>query len=144
LKLLSAKAPHFIVLVICLFITGGALILKPPTRKNPYLMLGPLPLPEVCTFRNLTDLPCPGCGLTRSMVAGVHGQLRTSFIYHRLGIVTLFYLFLQMIYRTVLILSAESNKLLVRSGKILNKGFIFMASLFGINWIYNLIEIWFL
>jgi hypothetical protein len=141
LKQIPAETPHLIVLFICLFIIAGSFILKPPTKETPYLRLGSLPMPEICTFHYLTGLPCPGCGLTRSMVAGVHGQLKASFRYHRLGILTLFYLFLQIIYRTALILKANQENLLIRSGKILNKGLIILASLFIINWIFNLVDI---
>ncbi|MFW6123645.1 MAG: DUF2752 domain-containing protein [Acidobacteriota bacterium] len=142
MKQLPAETPHLIVLFVCLFIIGGAFILKPPTKETPYLRLGPLPLPEICTFNNITNLPCPGCGLTRSMVALAHGQLKASLAHHRLGIVTFFYLLLQIIYRTALILSGtDQHKFLSRSGKILNKGFLFLAFLFAVNWIFNLVDV---
>jgi hypothetical protein len=44
-------------------------------------------LPSVCLFYNLTGLPCPGCGLTRSFVCLGHGHLRESLYWHPLGIV---------------------------------------------------------
>jgi hypothetical protein len=75
------------------------------------------------------------------MVAGIHGQLKASFKYHRLGIVTFFYLILQIIYRTALILGADQGNFLIRSGKIMNKGFIILAFLFFANWMFNLVDI---
>lgn len=33
-----------------------------------------LPAVEVCSFRGLTGLPCPGCGLTRGFCAISHGR----------------------------------------------------------------------
>jgi len=141
LKQLPAETPHLIAILICLLIIAGSFILKPPTKETPYLRIDSLPLPEICTFHNLTGLPCPGCGLTRSLVAGVHGQWKVSFEYHRLGLVTLFYLLLQIIYRGFKILSTNQRMFLIRSGKILNKGFVILALLFVINWIFNLIEL---
>jgi hypothetical protein len=43
-----------------------------------------LPLPP-CPFRVMTHLPCPGCGMTRSVAALLHGNLALSFRYHPLG-----------------------------------------------------------
>ncbi|MFN8522077.1 MAG: DUF2752 domain-containing protein [Chloroflexota bacterium] len=45
--------------------------------------------PVLCPFRVLTGLPCPGCGMTRSVVAALHGDLSTSLFYHPLGPVML-------------------------------------------------------
>ena len=49
------------------------------------LALSLLPVPaglqgrSICTFRNLFDLPCPGCGVTRSLRATAHGDLASAF-----------------------------------------------------------------
>ena len=40
----------------------------------------------VCLIRLLYHVPCPGCGLTRSMAAIWHGHLVLSFRYHPLGL----------------------------------------------------------
>ncbi|HPT78617.1 MAG TPA: DUF2752 domain-containing protein [Candidatus Atribacteria bacterium] len=37
-----------------------------------------------CIFRELTSIPCPTCGLTRSVRALVTGSLRLSLYYHPL------------------------------------------------------------
>jgi hypothetical protein len=41
--------------------------------------------PSLCPFKVITGLPCPGCGLTRSVVALLHGELMTSVYFHPLG-----------------------------------------------------------
>lgn len=41
--------------------------------------------PSLCPFKVTTGLPCPGCGLTRSAVAFLDGDLPTSLFYHPLG-----------------------------------------------------------
>ncbi len=33
---------------------------------------------QICVFRTLLDLPCPGCGLTRAMSHLAHGSLRSA------------------------------------------------------------------
>jgi hypothetical protein len=39
----------------------------------------------LCYFRALTGLPCPGCGLTRSLCAIAKGGMLRSFQYHIFG-----------------------------------------------------------
>jgi hypothetical protein len=41
--------------------------------------------PSVCLFRNLTGIPCPGCGLTRSVVATAHLRPAEGFGFHLFG-----------------------------------------------------------
>jgi Protein of unknown function (DUF2752) len=48
-------------------------------------------LPGLCTFRNLTGLRCPGCGMTRSFVYMGHLDPLAAFRMHLLG--PLLYLF---------------------------------------------------
>lgn len=40
----------------------------------------------VCPFRLTTGLPCLGCGLTRGIVALLHGEITKSITYHILSI----------------------------------------------------------
>lgn len=50
----------------------------------------------LCAVQGFLGVECPGCGLTRSFAALVHGQVRTSIDLHPLGIVIaawLLYLF---------------------------------------------------
>lgn len=42
------------------------------------------PLKHLCLFKNMTGLPCPGCGLTRSYWAFLRGHLDLAFFYHPL------------------------------------------------------------
>ncbi|ACY22655.1 hypothetical protein Gbro_3461 [Gordonia bronchialis DSM 43247] len=41
--------------------------------------------PEVCPFRLATGLPCPGCGLTRSWVSLMHGDVSAAFSFNAFG-----------------------------------------------------------
>jgi hypothetical protein len=67
-------------------------VFRPATLALLALVVGAaLPLnwltggPSFCPFKLFTGLPCPGCGLTRSAVAFLDGDLSTSLYYHPLG-----------------------------------------------------------
>jgi hypothetical protein len=42
--------------------------------------------PSFCPFKIFTGLPCPGCGITRSVVTLLHGDLAASLHFHPLGV----------------------------------------------------------
>jgi hypothetical protein len=44
---------------------------------------------QICFFRYLTGLPCPGCGLTRSFSCILHGDFARGYEYHPFGYVLL-------------------------------------------------------
>ncbi len=41
---------------------------------------------SICFFHNITGLPCPGCGLTRSVAAVLHLHFWEAMRFHPLGI----------------------------------------------------------
>ena len=61
-------------------VLAASLLLPPP---GPDGAIGHLP--SLCPFYNLTGLPCPGCGLTRSFVCLGHGRWHEALHWHPLG-----------------------------------------------------------
>jgi hypothetical protein len=50
---------------------------------RPYALEGDMGIKIIiCPFRNLTGLPCPGCGLTRAVYHLAHGDFRQAFACH--------------------------------------------------------------
>ncbi|MGC4046043.1 MAG: DUF2752 domain-containing protein [Armatimonas sp.] len=72
MKRLLPAAPYLVILLLS--------VLLPLPDAN-----GRMLLPPICAFKNLTGLPCPGCGLTRSFVCLGHGHIAEAFHYHILG-----------------------------------------------------------
>lgn len=67
--------------------------LRPATAVPIGLVIGaciPLSIvttgPSFCPFKLMTGLPCPGCGMTRSVVALLHGDVTGSAYFHPLGV----------------------------------------------------------
>jgi hypothetical protein len=69
------------------FLLAG-LVLRPiPAAGGTALTLLGFPLPTMCLFRLTTGLPCPSCGLTRSVALLMHGQPAASLALHPFGLV---------------------------------------------------------
>ncbi len=47
-------------------------------------------VPSVCLFKEVTGLPCPSCGTTRSLLLLMHGQFRESFMMNPFGMMLAF------------------------------------------------------
>jgi hypothetical protein len=71
----------------------------------------------------------------------MHGDVGMSLAYHRLGLLTLVYIFLQFSCRLGIFVIPRWRTGLIRYGRFLNKGIIVLAILFGINWIATLISL---
>ncbi len=73
---------QLIVTALWIVITAIGIFLSPsPNGHGTHQQLGLPPCPSVLLF----DKPCPGCGLTTSWTATIHGQLATAFTAHPLG-----------------------------------------------------------
>jgi hypothetical protein len=57
---------------------------------------------SLCPFKMLTGFPCPGCGITKSLVYFYEGDMYKSFSYHILGPFVIVFALL-----TIIVLSAE-------------------------------------
>lgn len=131
--------PHLVVFTVCLLILLGSVLLKPSASADGFLYIGSLPLPHTCTFKNLTGIPCPGCGLSHSLVEAVRGDLKQSFDYHHLGLLTLIYVLAQFIYRIGAIAAPELTVRILGPEKYINSGLVILATLFLLNWIFLLL-----
>lgn len=133
--------PSFVILVACSCILLGAFVLVPNTSGGPSIAVGRITLPETCIFKNLTGLPCPGCGLTHSVTSAVRGDISGSLSHHRLGLLTIIYILSQFLVSLGVIFLSGLRERLQKLGKFLNKGIIILGVLFFINWIDTLIKL---
>ncbi len=68
-------------------------------------------IPQVCAFRLITRIPCPGCGLTRSFVAMAHGEILAAWEFNPMGPVLFLLCVLQLPYRPVEYFGVGRNSL---------------------------------
>ncbi|MBF0337465.1 MAG: DUF2752 domain-containing protein [Nitrospirae bacterium] len=60
-------------------------------------------LPDICAFKNLFHINCPGCGLTRSFISISRMRLDKAWQYNRAGIIVYVFVILQIPYRLYLV-----------------------------------------
>jgi hypothetical protein len=56
-------------------------------------------LPELCYWRTMFGVDCPGCGLTRCFISAAHGQLAEAWHYNPVGLLAFAGVVLQVPYR---------------------------------------------
>ncbi len=90
-----------------------------------------------CPFKMLTGFPCPGCGITKSLVYFYEGDLQKSLYYHILGpFVILFCLITIAVLATELITKKKYFNRLLFNKKLAYGLAIFLATYHFIRIIY--------
>lgn len=92
-------------LVIAVLVLALAALLQVTPARDGVMLFG-WRLPESCLAKRVTDVGCPGCGLTRSFVLGVRGDPE-AFRLHPLGPALLLLLVAQVPYRAARLLRAR-------------------------------------
>ncbi len=129
------------VVALCLGAVVAALLLHPVApRAGAHLSIDGVPLPGVCAFREATGIPCPGCGLTRSWVALLHGDLAWSLRFHPLGWLVFLYALAQATRHGVWLTLGRLRRRIERVGWFLDRGIIALGALLLVAWIPTLVK----
>ena len=77
------------------------------------LLLAPalMAVPHVCLFRMISGLPCPGCGITHSIVALFHFDFQAAWKANPAGLVVVLCLLYQLAARALAILRPGTGKM---------------------------------
>ena len=131
----TKNLPSLLVFSVCCSTILFALLLTPAPADAPLTLAG-FPLPPTCASVRDFGIECPGCGLTRSWVSAVHGNLAQSFHHHRLGWLVLLYATLQaMRHGSILLRPTWQSAIDSKFGKYLDYAIVFIALLLFLNWL---------
>lgn len=97
---------------------------------------------EVCLIKRVTNIPCPSCGSTRSVISLTNGNFVEAFDYNPIGFILAFVMLVVPIW-VVKDIVYQTNSLFVYFLKIesyLNKPkyAIYLVLLIVFNWIWNI------
>ncbi|HEY9047704.1 MAG TPA: DUF2752 domain-containing protein [Ohtaekwangia sp.] len=99
----------------------------------------------VCMFKNITGLPCPSCGITRSVLSLMQGDLYHAWMINPLGIIAALMLVAIPIWMAIDIVTARISLALafrsaeekIRTQKII---YIPLILLMAVNWGWNILK----
>lgn len=124
---------------LCLGALAVAVLLPPVAPGDPGgLAVAGHRLPELCSLKRTTGVPCPGCGLTRSWVSAVHGDLGGSLAHHPLGWMVLLYALAQGARHGAWLALPRRRGAVERIGGRLDRGVIVVGALLLLAWIPRL------
>ena len=81
-RLTPTQTSHLFVFVLCLGVVIASAVLTP---SDSAVSLFGYVVPPLCTWKQLTGMDCPGCGLTRSFTYMGHGEIGLAFAKHYFG-----------------------------------------------------------
>lgn len=87
-----------VVLGVCLAVVGAAALLNPSPDVVSFFGID---VPVMCSFRQLTGMNCPGCGLTRSFSFMAHGRVLDAFQVNWFGPAAFGFVAAQIPWRTI-------------------------------------------
>jgi hypothetical protein len=98
----------------------------------------------VCIFKNVTGVPCPSCGITRSLVQLVHGNILEAIYVNPLGLLAALFLLIAPCWLLADIFNKkESFMNAFRHGEMLLKKHVVYVPLILLgllNWYWNIIK----
>jgi len=90
-------------------------------------------VPHVCLFQYLLRVPCPGCGVTRSLMAFAQLDFRTAWLYNPVGPFLGVFLFLQIPARILALASAHFERVVVRFSSLTSRALVTCLILVWLN-----------
>jgi hypothetical protein len=90
---------HWVLLGLSLLVLALAATLQTVDGTGVFVPVAGIQLPELCYARRWLGIECPGCGLTRSMIAIMHGQLTAAWKFNPAGLLVFGIVLFQLPYR---------------------------------------------
>jgi hypothetical protein len=90
---------HGLLLALAACVLLLASVLRVRGTEEVVLPICDVPVPGVCSFRQLVGADCPGCGLTRCFVSLAHGDVRRAWHFNPAGVYLFVLVAMQLPYR---------------------------------------------
>src|SRR5688500_11578668 len=82
----AARSFHLTILGLALMVLALAAAMQVQGERQVLLPLVGIPLPELCYWRRLFGVDCPGCGLTRCFISLAHLDAAQAWHFNPAGI----------------------------------------------------------
>ena len=99
--------------------------------------------PTLCLFKNMTGIPCPSCGVTRSVLLIMQGEFIQAVLMNPLGIIAVALLIILPTWMAIDLIQKKQSLLRVYTHaetfiKTNKSIYIPLIALVALNWIWNI------
>lgn len=131
---------RYLVIALCLGAIGVAWLF-PAALPGGALSVAGNALPEACGLKRIAGIPCPGCGLTRSWVSALEGDLAGSLAFHPVGWLLLFYAGAQAARHLLWLAVAPWRPAVARIGLWLDRGLVVVLAVLLLVWLPRIVRV---
>lgn len=117
---------RFMLIVACMVVVSALVFRVPSSNRVELAGLEGLPMPSLCMSKSLFDVDCPGCGLTRSVLCFLQGDLARSLHFHRIGWILAAVIVFQFPYRITALVRKQDYPLGKRFSELFSYVLIFL------------------
>ena len=100
--------------------------------------------PGICLFKQITGIPCPSCGSTRSVLTLLHGDLIGALIWNPFGLILMGIMVISPVWILYDLLASRQSlyRLYIKSEQFLRRKWIMLLfiGLVLLNWIWNIMK----
>ena len=94
-------------------------------------------IPHVCVFQKVLGIPCPGCGITRSLFSIVNGDMFLAWQYNPTGLLIFLFILMQIPLRIIALKFQNTAEMI---SKISRTGSIIVICLLFLVWVLKLTQ----
>ena len=99
-------------------------------------------IPGVCLFKRITDIPCPSCGSTRSVLSLLHGDFAAAIYWNPLGLIIMAIMIISPVLIIYDVLLKKDSLLIIynHTELFMQRRWVALPAiiLVLINWIWNI------
>ena len=129
---------HATFLVLALLALVLSFVMRIEEGRYVFLPFFDSPLPDVCTFKRMFGIGCPGCGLTRSFLCIAQGEFVAGWNYNVVAPLMFATMLLQLVYRPWQIARLWRGLPEQRLGRYATWWIVFLSILLFLQWIVRL------